>query len=236
MKQKLSAILVIVLAIALPAMALAETVSLAYSSGALNLRGGAGTQYESLGTVHDGDHITVLEQGSVWSKIKTDSGKVGYIKNLYIKGIGSSYASGTTYFDGGYTVYTTAAVNFRAGAGTNTASMGTLSKGTKLTALGKNNGWYLVKNSKGTQGFVSGSYLTKNKVSAGSSSSSTTPSVATKTVTARYVNVRADGGMSAPVITVLAKGTKVEVLKKGNYWTKISYKGTVGWIKNTYLK
>ena len=121
----------------------------------------------------------------------------------------------------------------RAGAGTNTASMGTLSKGTKLTALGKNNGWYLVKNSNGTQGFVSGSYLTKNKVSSGSSSSST---AATKTVTAKYVNVRADGGMSAPVVTVLAKGTKVEVLKKGNYWTKISYKGTVGWIKNTYLK
>ena len=234
MKQKLAAILVIVLAIALPAMALAETVSLAYPSGALNLRDGAGTQYESLGTVHDGDHITVLEQGSVWSKIKTDSGKVGYIKNLYISGNGSSYASGTTYFDGGYTVYTTAAVNFRAGAGTNTASMGTLSKGTKLTALGKNNGWYLVKNSKGTQGFVSGSYLTKNKVSSGSSS--TTPSVATRTVTARYVNVRADGGMSAPVITVLKKGTKVEVLKKGNYWTKISYKGTFGWIKSTYLK
>ena len=234
MKQKLAAILVIVMAIVLPAMALAETVSLAYPSGALNLRDGAGTQYESLGTVHHGDHITVLQQGSVWSKIKTDNGKVGYIKNLYIKGIGSSYASGTTYFDGGYTVYTTASVNFRAGAGTNTASMGTLRKGTKLTALGKNNGWYLVKNSKGTQGFVSGSYLTKSKVSSGSSS--TTPSAATKTVTARYVNVRADGGMSAPVITVLAKGTKVEVLKKGNYWTKISYKGTVGWIKNPYLK
>ena len=88
MKQKLAVILVIVLAIALPAMALAETVSLAYPSGALNLRDGAGTQYESLGTVHDGDHITVLEQGSVWSKIKTDSGKVGYINNLYISGNG----------------------------------------------------------------------------------------------------------------------------------------------------
>ncbi len=235
MKQKIAAILVIVLMLTIPALALAETVKLAYRDGALNIRAGAGTGYDSVGTVHNGDHITVVSAGSVWSKIKTDGGKVGYIKNLYISGNGSSYASGTTYFDGGYTMYTTASVNFRAGAGTGTASMGTLAKGTKLTALGKNGNWYLVKNSKGTQGYVSGSYLSKTKTGGSSSGGSSSTGV-TKTVTAKYVNVREDGGMSAPVITVLKKGTKVEVLKKGNYWTKISYKGTVGWIKNTYLK
>lgn len=235
MKRKISAILAVLLILALfiPAMASAETVKLAYKGGALNIRSGAGTGYESVGYVHNGDHITVMKWGDVWSKIKTSGGKTGYIKNLYISGSNSSYASGTTYFDSGRIMYTTASVNFRAGASTETKSMGTLAKGTKLTALGKNGSFYLVKNSKGTQGFVSGNYLSKTKPGSASSSSSTEK---TKVVTASYVNMRKGGGLSYDVIRVLKKGTEVKVFKKGNYWTQVEYKGDTGWIKNTYLK
>ena len=236
MKKKFASILAIVLILALiPCMALAETVSLAYTGGALNLRKGPGTDYASLGTVHHGDHITVLSYGEVWSKIQTDSGKVGYIKNLYIKDGDSNYASGIRYYDSHYTAYTTAKVNFRAGASTGTASMGTLSRGTKVTVLGENGSFYLVKNSAGTQGFVSKSYISRSKPS-GSSSSSSSSSAKTMTVTASYVNMREGGGMSYKVIKVLPRGTVVTVVKRGNYWTRVNYKGTLGWIKNTYLK
>ena len=229
--KKFCAILAVVLVLALiPAAALAETVSLAYSGGALNLRKGPGTGYASLGTLHDGDHITVLSYGDVWSKIKTDSGKVGYIKNLYIKDGDSNYASGIRYYDSYYTAYTTAKVNFRAGASTGTASMGTLSKGTKVTVLGENGSFYLVKNSAGTQGFVSKSYISRTKPS------TSTGSTKTMTVTASYVNMRAGGGLSYDVIKVLPRGTVVTVVTRGNYWTRVNYKGTLGWIKNTYLK
>ena len=234
-KSKLTIALIVLMLLVLTVPAMAETVRLAYKSGSLYIRSGAGTAYEAVGTVHDGDKIDVLRYGEVWSKIKQRStDKIGYIKNLYIDDGDSTYAAGTTYFDGGRTMYTTASVNFRAGASTSTAIMGTFAKGTKLTALGKNGNFYLVKNSKGTQGFVSGSYLSKNKPSASSSSSSSNEII--RTVTGAYVNIREDGGMSADVLAVVKKGTKVTQLYRGNYWTKINYRGLVGWIKNAYLR
>ena len=232
-KTKFAAILASLLILALiPGAALAETVSLAYSGGSLNLRKGPGTGYASLGTVHDGDYIDVLRYGDVWSKVETGDGKVGYIKNLYIDDGDANYASGIDYYDSHYTAYTTASVNFRAGASAGTASMGTLSKGTKVTVLGENGSFYLVKNSAGTQGFVSKSYISRSKPSGSSSSSS----AKTMTVTASYVNMRAGGGLSYKVIKVLPRGTSVTVVTRGNYWTRVNYKGTLGWIKNTYLK
>lgn len=234
-KNKFAAILAALLILALiPGAALAETVSLAYSGGSLNLRKGPGTEYRSLGTVHDGDHIDVLRYGDVWSKVETDDGKVGYIKNLYIEDGDTNYASGTDYFDSHYTAYTTASVNFRAGASTSTASMGTLSKGTKVTVLGENGRFYLVKNSAGTQGFVSKTYISRTKPASSTGSSSS--SAKTMTVTGSYVNMRAGGGLSYSVVKVLPRGTVVTVVTRGNYWTRVNYKGTLGWIKNTYLK
>ena len=234
-KNKFAAILAALLILALiPGAALAETVSLAYSGGSLNLRKGPGTEYRSLGTVHDGDHIDVLRYGDVWSKVETDDGKVGYIKNLYIEDGDTNYASGTDYYDSHYTAYTTASVNFRAGASTSTASMGTLSKGTKVTVLGENGRFYLVKNSAGTQGFVSKTYISRTKPTSSTGSSSS--SAKTMTVTASYVNMRAGGGLSYSVVKVLPRGTVVTVVTRGNYWTRVNYKGTLGWIKNTYLK
>lgn len=232
-RSKVSIVTAIVLMLCLlaPTAALAARVEMSYSGGSLYLRKGPGREYGTNGTVKDGDYISVLSYGDIWSKVKTNSGRTGYIKNLYIDDGDNYYASGTNYFDSRYSVYTTARVNLRSGASTNTAVIKTLAKGTKLTALGKNGSFYLVKTSDGTQGYASSSYLSKSEVSSGSTSSA-----ATKTVTASYVNMRAGGGMSYDVVRVLPRGTKVTVLKVGNYWTRVNYKGTIGWIKNTYLK
>ena len=239
-RSKFSIVMAIalILCMMVPAVASAATVTMAYDGGSLNLRSGPGREYKSVGTVHDGDTITVLSYGEICSKVKTSSGKTGYIKNLYIDDGDDNYASGTDYFDSRYSVYTTASVNLRSGASTGTAVITTLAKGTKLTAMGKNNGFYLVQTKSGTQGYVSGSYISRNAVSGGSSSSSSSSSSTanTKVVTASYVNMREGGGLSYAVVRVLPKGTRVTVLKKGNYWTRVSYKGTTGWIKNTYLK
>lgn len=233
-KLTVSLTLALVLCMLVPA-ALAATVEMAYSGGSLYLRTGPGRSYDTNGTVHDGDYITVLNYGDIWSKVKTSSGRTGYIKNLYIDDGDNTYASGTNYFGSRYKVYTTASVNLRAGASTGTAVISTLSKGTKLTAMGRNGNFYLVQTANGTQGYVSSSYLSKSKVS-GSSSSSSSSSAYTKTVSASYVNMREGGGLSYDVVRVLPRGTKVEVLYTGNYWTRVRCGGDTGWIKNTYLK
>lgn len=211
--------------------ALAQTVSLAYKSGSLNVRKGPGKDYKSVDVVYHGDHIVIEEYGDVWTKIRTPSGVVGYIKNVYIDDGDEDYAAGTEYVSS-YTVYTTTRLNFRAGASTSTKSMGVFNKGTKLTVLGKNGSFLLVKDSHGSQGYVSKKYVTKSK----SGSSGSSGSEKTKTVKAKAVNLREGGGISTRVLRVVPYGAKVTVIKEGKYWTKVKYKGTVGWIKKTYLK
>lgn len=237
--KKLTSILTALLLVALlvPAVACAENVTLAYSDGSLFLRKGPGKDYKTNGTLHDGDEIDVIRYGSVWSKVETEDGRIGYIKNLYIDGAGDDYASGTDYYDSSdwYTVYTTGSVRFRAGASTETAAMGTFAKGTKLTVMGKNGRFYLVKKADGTQGFVSSQYCSTKYVSPASGSTSTTHK--TGTITANTVNIRQGGGMSYAVIGKAYGGNKVDVLYKGNFWTKIETKsGLIGWVNNNYIK
>lgn len=239
-KMKAVVALILVMLMLIPAAASAATMQHAYDSGKIYLRTGPGTNYSSSGTVHNGDHITVLNYGDVWSRVQTDNGKTGYIKNLYINDGDTTYAAGITYCSR-YTAYITATVNFRAGASTSTASMGTLSKGTQVKVLGSNNGFYLVADANGTEGFVSKNYVSKTRPSGTSSSSSSSSSTnhtsaTTKTVVGYGVNLRSGGGFSYEVLRTVPYGSKVTVYYVGTYWTLVSYNGTTGWIYNTYLK
>lgn len=217
----------------LPVAASAATVQMYYGGGAIYLRTGPGTNYGENGVVRDGDWVEVLSYGGVWSQVRTSGGRVGYIKNLYINDGNGSYAAGTSYFGSGRSVYTTADVNLRAGASTTTSVITTLGRGTKLTALGTNGGFYLVQTAGGTQGYVNGSYISEGKPSAAAPSGG---AGWTKVVTASWVNVRAGGGMHYGVLGKLPRGTAVEVIQVGNYWTRVRCGSLVGWIKNDYLR
>ena len=248
MKRKLMIVLSLlcILALTVPAFVSAETVKTAVNGGSLRLRKKATTSSATVGFVQDGyfrgtegvdgDHIDVLSKGSIWSKVETNSGKVGYIKTLYIKGAGSAYASGTTY-TARRAGKTTAAVHMRGGATTSSGIIKTLAKGTKVTVLGKNGNFYLVSTSNGTQGFVSKKYIST------SGSSSTTPSTSSKyaRVTGKVVNMRSGAGTKYKVITALTKGTQVKILNTGNSrWWKVSYTGNgktyTGYMSTSYLK
>lgn len=236
MKRKISILLslVLILALTLPVFAaVAETVSMSYKNGSLHLRKGPGTNYASNGYVQNGDSITVLSKGSVWSKVQTRSGRVGYIKNLYISGIGSNFADGTTYYSGSYTgtvttKYSGSTVNLRSGASTSTSSIGKLASGTKVKVLGKNGNWYLVETDKGTQGYMSKTYI---KTSASSSSAEYA------VVTGSVVNMRAGAGTDYVIKTALTKGTQVKVLSRANAkWWRVSYGSYTGYMSANYLR
>ena len=227
-KQKMRILLAVLIAVLLiaPTAALAATVTHAIPGGSVYLRTGPGTGYTANGTVTDGDHIELLKVGSVWTKVRTDDWRSGYIKNLYIRGIGPNYGSGTAYYTKARTGYATANVNLRSGASTSTAVIGSVKKGAKVRLLGENGSFYLAETNGGTQGFVAMRYV---------SSSTPTPSGKTRTTTA-FVHMRAGGGMHYEILRTVPKGETVRVITVGNYWTKCAYAGTTGWIKNTYLK
>ncbi|MBQ1257458.1 MAG: SH3 domain-containing protein [Clostridia bacterium] len=235
MKRKISLLLalVMVLSLALPMLVSAENVSLAYKNGSLHLRKGPGTNYGTNGYVKDGDHVTVLSKGSIWSKVQTSSGRVGYIKNLYISGNGDKFADGTNYYGGSYTGYVVtkysgSTVNLRAGASTSTASMGKLKSGTKVKVLGENGSWYLVETASGTQGYMSKTYIK-------SSTGETITQYAA--VTGSVVNLRAGAGTQYAIKTALTRGTTVKVLEKTTAkWWKVQWNGYTGYMSANYLK
>ena len=56
----------------------------ATSSGSLNVRSGAGTNYSKVGSLPKGETVLVLLKGSSWSRILYHGSKTGYVSNQYI--------------------------------------------------------------------------------------------------------------------------------------------------------
>ncbi len=217
------------------ASASAATLSMAGSGGTLYLRSGPGRNYAAAGVVRDGDRISVVKRGDIWSKIRTSGGKTGYVKNLYIANGSSDYASGTSYFDSGRTMYATARVNVRSGASTGTAVITTLSKGTKITALGENGSFYLVSLKDGSQGFVSGRYLSKSGSSGASGQSGSSAKVSVAGGSTIYL--RSGPGRSYASNGTVKDGASITVVRRGGVWSQVRTSGgRTGYIKNLYIR
>lgn len=229
MKKWISILLAVLLIISGFAFANAESVKLSYKDGSIKLRKGPGKNYGATEYLKDGASITVLSKGSAWSKVKTTTGKTGYIKSLYISGIGSMYADGVSYWNRAKTGKTTASVRLRAGASTSTPTLGILFKGTEVKGLGKNGKWILVQLSDGTQGFVSSKYL----VASGSSE----PQKDIAKVTGTWVYMRKGPSTDYGDIMLIKQGTKVTVESTANAkWWLISYNGKAGYMYSKYLQ
>lgn len=68
------------LGLALPALAEAGWVR----GAPLNLRTGQGSQYRILGTVETGDRVEILQRGEDWTRVRTQDGQTGWIRDGYL--------------------------------------------------------------------------------------------------------------------------------------------------------
>lgn len=122
---------------------------------------------------------------------------------------------------------TTTAVNFRTGAGTSSSVISTLPSGTKLVVMGETSGWYKVVYN-GTEGFVSGDYVSFAKQLSGS--------FGTGTVTATTVNFRSGAGLDSSVIGSFDSGATVKVIGVNGSWYQVEANGQTGYISSDYVK
>lgn len=233
MRKKIFAMILVLCTLAsMMSLASAEYVKLQYSSSSLTIRAGKGTNYAAVGYLKDGEYISVSQIGSVWSKVHKMDGTTGYIKNLYISGIGSQYADGTNYYAKSYTgtvttKYATSTVAMRAGASTSCAKICNVKSGNKVTVLGKNGNWYLVRLADGSQGFMSANYI--------KTSASSVKKYAK--VTASSLNMRSGAGVAYSIKTTLSNGTKVEIVSKySSSWWLVRYGTYTGYMSAKYLK
>ncbi|MGM9535194.1 MAG: SH3 domain-containing protein [Intestinibacter sp.] len=122
------------------------------TTGDLNVRKGASTEYARIGTLTKGTKVEIVEKCSNgWYKIKYN-GSYGYVSGKYVQldgQVSEVIAIGVT----------TAGLNVRKGAGTDYVKIGYLAKGTTVEVVAKlSSGWYKIKYN-GSYGYVSGAYV-----------------------------------------------------------------------------
>ncbi|WP_176586344.1 SH3 domain-containing protein [Priestia megaterium] len=204
--------------------AYAATVTYKVTASKLNVRSGAGTNYGIIGSVVKDQMLSVVSKSGSWYKINYN-GRTGYVSSDYVQ------ASGTTTPPAESTTYTVTAstLNVRSGAGTSYASIGSVTKGQKLSVVSKSGSWYKI-NYNGRTGYVSSDYV--------QASGTTTPPAesTTYTVTASTLNVRSGAGTSYASIGSVTKGQKLSVVSKSGSWYKINYNGRTGYVSSDYVQ
>ncbi len=215
----------------------------------LNLRTGAGTNYNIITTIPKGKNVTVLDNsGSVWVKVQYGSSQ-GYCSREYLNitsGGGSSSSSSSGSAGSGKTAVTTVGLRLRSGPGTNYKTLTILDEGVSLTVLDTSNGsWTKVKTSSGMTGYCSTQYL---KISSGTSSGSSSGgnsgggsssgTVSKSAVTTDYLNLRSGPGTNYSVLLTLTKGATLTVIDDSNAsWAKVrTVSGKEGYCSKEYLK
>lgn len=116
------------------------------------------------------------------------------------------------------------ALRLRASASTSAKIYSLLEKGTKLDILDEENGWYKVRCSDGTVGYVSASYITVSFTE-------------TKgTVTGGTINVRKGPGTNHSKVSTVYTGKSVNVTGEENGWYKVSFDGMSGYIRADFIE
>lgn len=233
MKNKIILILCIaIIATTILSTTIAETVSLGNSKVHIELKAKQNGGGKTLQKLYDGDAIKIENTGEVWTKVLTEKGKTGYIRNTFIKGDNKWFASGTKYMSNAITGIITDKCNFRVGASTETKVLSVLNKGDKVTVYGTNGDYYLGFNTKKVPGFFKKTCFEKT----GEKQNTTTTLPKMLQVSANSVNIRKGPGQKYKKLGKLKKGTYVALIAKGDKWSLIEYNNKQGYILNKYLK
>ena len=149
---------------------------------------------------------------------------------LSIPAMALTLSATASFADSNEGTVTASTLNVRSGPSTSYSVTTKIYKGNKVEILETSNGWYKIKTSNGTIGWVSASYIS---ISQGNNVQTSYKA----TVNATSLNVRSGSSTSYSVITKLSKGTVVDIIESAsNGWKKIkTSNGTTGWVSGQYL-
>ncbi|MDM5186919.1 SH3 domain-containing protein [Bacillus sp. DX4.1] len=200
----------------------------------LRVRSEANTSSAILGNLKQGEKVTILGKANGWAKISY-KGKEGHISLEFVKieagNQGEKPGENVTEESG---TITATSLRVRSEANTNSAILGNLKQGEKVTILGKTNGWAKISY-KGKEGYISLEFV---KIEAGNQGEKPGENVTEEsgTITATSLRVRSEANTSSAILGNLKQGEKVTILGKANGWAKISYKGKEGYISLEFVK
>ncbi len=213
-----------------------ETTTATVNADVLNVRSGKGTDTSIIGTLLNGETVTVLDNSDAgWVKIRTASGLEGYVAREYLTGAETPSEPTTPETPSETTTATVNAdvLNVRSGKGTDTSIIGTLLNGETVTVLDNSDAtWVKIKTSSSLEGYVHRDYL-----NIGSSAPETPSEPTTATVNADVLNVRSGKGTDTSIVGTIRNGETVTVLDDSDAtWIKIkTSSGLEGYVHKDYL-
>ena len=227
--------------------------SLYYTTTALNIRSGPGTNYSIIGTLAKGDYVTRIGQSGKWYQIATNNGVTAYVSSVYLKSTSTAVSVSTTTTATGVK-YATTSLNVRSGPSTKYSIIGALTKGQAVTIVGTSGNWSKIIYN-GTTAYAYSKYLSTAAVYGSSSAwqsaygvypysnynyyynyySSTYPSwvyeetgvVGTANMS---VTVRTSPSDSASVAGVLYSGSYVVVISQSGDYYYVYRDGSYGYV------
>ena len=213
-----------------------ETTTATVNADVLNVRSGKGTDTSIVGTLLNGETVTVLDNSDAnWVKIRTASGLEGYVAREYLTGAETPSEPTPPETPNETTTATVNAdvLNVRSGKGTDTSIVGTIRNGETVTVLDNSDGtWVKIKTQSGLEGYVHRDYLNFGSNAGGGGSTAKYAQV-----TADILNVRSGMGTEYNKIGSVSYGEIVEVLDDSNAgWAKIkTSSGLEGYVSKDYL-
>lgn len=227
----------------------------------VNMRQGPGVSYALLKQLSENTAVYVIVRYGEWCYVLVGD-QQGYVHSDYIKVTGTAAlnadgtigaSSGTAGSGGAVTTpttgegVTTGNVNMRIAAGVTYAQLAVLQKGTKLTLLALENGWYKAKTANGKEGYVSSKYV-QVTTQLPESAVINTEKPKTDAVqvgeaaklgvgeTTGNVNFREQASAASKKIATLSKGAALTLYSLNNGWYEAEYKGMHGYISAKYVK
>lgn len=184
------------------------------TASSLNVRSGGSTAYPVVGSLKNGQIITVLEQKNGWSRISSGTLN-GWVSSQYLAPVI-------------WTGYVTASsLNVRKSASGTSTILGAIPKGTSVTVHGADGSWLKVTvPSKNLSGWVSSSYISK-----------TAPAVVyPKVVLKANTSLRKGPGTTYAILSAETAGTYYDKVSQKDGWIQVKKaNGVTGWITATLL-
>jgi cell wall-associated NlpC family hydrolase len=125
-------------------------------------------------------------------------------------------------------------LNIRQKASMQSAIIGSLYTGDKVTITGTQGAYYKISYN-GTTAYVGKSYITVSSSDSNSSSSTSSSSKKTGSVTANSLTVRKSASTSSASLGYLQKGTKVTITGTTGNFYKITYNGGTAYVSKSYV-
>ncbi|MFJ2619285.1 SH3 domain-containing protein [Glutamicibacter sp. NPDC087344] len=189
-----------------------------WTIGSTAVKNGTSTSAKSLGTIPAGQKLDLYSTSGSWSKVKTSKG-IGWVPSSSLVSTTYKVIANKPYWAG-------ASLSLKSGNSSSTKTLGTLAKGTKVTALGTANGWTRVKSSKGTGWVPSKNLLTKAPV-------------IDKVIGSRWsiekTVIRASASTTAKSVGTAAAGQKLSLYSTSGSWSKIKTSNGAGWVPTASL-